>query len=292
MDHHPDLDVRWRSVLVRCSTHSAGGVTQAGRRAWRTGRRTGRPGSAAARQRRERHPRRPPARGRAARRVGRCAAEPAAGRRAGCERRHRLDGRHRGRRGRCHGEPGRGAHRGRRGSGRGRAVDGGRRVRLGRLAARHPAGAAGEGGARACARCRTPSLAEARRSVRGEGPDARAWRTRSPSRRPPTTRSPRTSTPSLGIDPDDLTDPWQAAGASAASFVVGALLPLLAITLAPHALRVPVTFVAVLLALVVTGVASARLGGAGVSKAVRRTVVGGALAMAVTYAVGRAVGGW
>ncbi|GAB3682069.1 hypothetical protein GCM10028814_19100 [Angustibacter aerolatus] len=28
MDHHPDLDVRWRSVLVRCSTHSAGGVTQ------------------------------------------------------------------------------------------------------------------------------------------------------------------------------------------------------------------------------------------------------------------------
>ncbi|GMA86065.1 hypothetical protein GCM10025868_13150 [Angustibacter aerolatus] len=74
--------------------------------------------------------------------------------------------------------------------------------------------------------------------------------------------------------------------------MVGALLPLLAITLAPHALRVPVTFVAVLLALVVTGVASARLGGAGVSKAVRRTVVGGALAMAVTYAVGRAVGGW
>jgi 4a-hydroxytetrahydrobiopterin dehydratase len=28
MDHHPDLDLRWRTVTLRCSTHSAGGVTQ------------------------------------------------------------------------------------------------------------------------------------------------------------------------------------------------------------------------------------------------------------------------
>jgi 4a-hydroxytetrahydrobiopterin dehydratase len=26
-DHHPDIDVRWRTLTFRCSTHSAGGVT-------------------------------------------------------------------------------------------------------------------------------------------------------------------------------------------------------------------------------------------------------------------------
>ena len=28
MNHHPDLDIRWRSLHVRLSTHDAGGVTQ------------------------------------------------------------------------------------------------------------------------------------------------------------------------------------------------------------------------------------------------------------------------
>ncbi len=28
MDHHPDIDLRWRTVRLTCSTHSAGGVTQ------------------------------------------------------------------------------------------------------------------------------------------------------------------------------------------------------------------------------------------------------------------------
>src|SRR3954470_5991064 len=28
MDHHPDIDLRWRTVRLACSTHSAGGVTQ------------------------------------------------------------------------------------------------------------------------------------------------------------------------------------------------------------------------------------------------------------------------
>jgi 4a-hydroxytetrahydrobiopterin dehydratase len=27
MDHHPDIDIRWRTVTFRCATHSAGGVT-------------------------------------------------------------------------------------------------------------------------------------------------------------------------------------------------------------------------------------------------------------------------
>ena len=37
----------------------------------------------------------------------------------------------------------------------------------------------------------------------------------------------------LGIDPDDLTNPWHAAGASAVAFALGALLPLVAILLPP-----------------------------------------------------------
>lgn len=28
MDHHPDIDIRWRNVTFRCSTHSAGGLTE------------------------------------------------------------------------------------------------------------------------------------------------------------------------------------------------------------------------------------------------------------------------
>lgn len=27
MDHHPDMDIRWRNVTFRCATHSAGGIT-------------------------------------------------------------------------------------------------------------------------------------------------------------------------------------------------------------------------------------------------------------------------
>jgi len=26
-DHHPDIDIRWRTVTFRCSTHSEGGIT-------------------------------------------------------------------------------------------------------------------------------------------------------------------------------------------------------------------------------------------------------------------------
>ncbi|HET8682201.1 MAG TPA: 4a-hydroxytetrahydrobiopterin dehydratase [Micromonosporaceae bacterium] len=27
MDHHPDIDIRWRTLTFHCATHSAGGVT-------------------------------------------------------------------------------------------------------------------------------------------------------------------------------------------------------------------------------------------------------------------------
>jgi VIT1/CCC1 family predicted Fe2+/Mn2+ transporter len=94
----------------------------------------------------------------------------------------------------------------------------------------------------------------------------------------------------LGIDPDELTNPWQAALSSALSFTIGALLPLVAILLPPIALRIPVTVAAVLLALIVTGAVSARLGGAPKQRAVVRNVIGGGLALAITYLIGHLVG--
>lgn len=94
----------------------------------------------------------------------------------------------------------------------------------------------------------------------------------------------------LGIDPEDVVNPWHAAGASAAAFVVGALLPLVAILLPGPSLRVPITVVAVLIALAIAGTVSARLGGSSVKLAVARVVVGGAAGLALTYAIGRAFG--
>lgn len=90
----------------------------------------------------------------------------------------------------------------------------------------------------------------------------------------------------LKIDPEDLANPWQAATASAAAFFGGAIIPLVAILIPPTSLRVGVTFAAVLVALTITGVISARVGGAKVGRATGRVVLGGALAMAVTYGVG------
>lgn len=94
----------------------------------------------------------------------------------------------------------------------------------------------------------------------------------------------------LGIDPTDLTNPWHAALSSALSFTVGALLPLIAIMMPPQAFRVPVTVAAVLVALVITGAASAALGKAPKQRAVVRNVIGGGLALAITYVVGHLVG--
>lgn len=94
----------------------------------------------------------------------------------------------------------------------------------------------------------------------------------------------------LGIDPDDLTNPWHAAFASAGSFFAGAIIPLVAIVVPPVSIRLPVTFAAVLIALAITGTLSAHVGGANKIKATIRVVVGGVFAMLVTYGIGKLVG--
>ncbi|MEO7058770.1 MAG: VIT family protein [Lapillicoccus sp.] len=94
----------------------------------------------------------------------------------------------------------------------------------------------------------------------------------------------------LQIDPDNLTNPWHAAYASTAAFTIGAVLPLLAAVFASPSLRVPLIVVFVVVALGLTGVTSARLGEMAPARQVARNVVGGLLAMVVTYLIGRLVG--
>ena len=81
-------------------------------------------------------------------------------------------------------------------------------------------------------------------------------------------------------------NPWHAAWASFFSFILGAALPVASILLFPAPVRIPATFAAVLLALALTGLISARLGEAHAGRAVIRTMLGGALGMIVTYGVG------
>lgn len=91
----------------------------------------------------------------------------------------------------------------------------------------------------------------------------------------------------LGIDPHNLTSPWHAAFASAAAFLVGAIIPIIAIILPPVEMRITVAVISVIIALALTGTISAKIGGASVSRAIFRVVVGGVLAMVITYGIGR-----
>lgn len=94
----------------------------------------------------------------------------------------------------------------------------------------------------------------------------------------------------LGLREDDYTNPWHAALSSAIAFTLGSLLPMLAILAFPVPLQVPLTFGSVLAGLALTGWISAALGRAPVLRAVARLVVGGALAMATTWAIGALIG--
>ncbi|MET3721251.1 MULTISPECIES: VIT family protein [unclassified Arthrobacter] len=94
----------------------------------------------------------------------------------------------------------------------------------------------------------------------------------------------------LHIDETDIVSPWHAALASAVAFVVGAILPMLAILLPPEGIRVPLTFVAVLVALAATGALGAWIGGGSQWRAGARVVVGGAIALIATFSIGNLLG--
>lgn len=94
----------------------------------------------------------------------------------------------------------------------------------------------------------------------------------------------------LGISAINTAKPVQAALASAASFSMGALLPLLTATLSPRTVLIPITVVASLAFLGLLGFISAKTGGAQPLKAVVRVVFWGALAMGATAGIGTLVG--
>jgi VIT1/CCC1 family predicted Fe2+/Mn2+ transporter len=94
----------------------------------------------------------------------------------------------------------------------------------------------------------------------------------------------------LGISPASRARPLQAAGASAASFSVGAALPLAVVALAPAQLLISAIAVSGLACLLFLGGWSAKVGGANVRVGAFRVAFWSALAMAVTTVVGAAVG--
>lgn len=94
----------------------------------------------------------------------------------------------------------------------------------------------------------------------------------------------------IGIDSEDISSPWAAALASAAAFTAGSLIPLVAIAFSSDAWRLPITSVAVLLSLILTGTLSARAGQANKTRAALRVVTWGIGAMAIMYGIGRFIG--
>lgn len=94
----------------------------------------------------------------------------------------------------------------------------------------------------------------------------------------------------FGIDPTSVVNPWHAALASMLAFTVGGLVPLLSMVLAPRTLEIWVSGAAVVIALTLTGWISARLGAAPRLRSIARNVIGGLLAMAITYGVGKLAG--
>lgn len=94
----------------------------------------------------------------------------------------------------------------------------------------------------------------------------------------------------LGLEEGKRARPLQAAWASAASFSAGAALPVMAVALAPAPVRVAVCVAATVIALALLGDRGARLGGAPPLRAAVRVVVWGAVAMALTSAIGALVG--
>ena len=91
----------------------------------------------------------------------------------------------------------------------------------------------------------------------------------------------------IGIDQLSLARPLQAAWISAASFASFALVPIVALLVAPASLRIVAIAAVSLLSLAGLGAFGGHLGGAPLARASLRVTIGGALAMAVTAAIGR-----
>lgn len=90
----------------------------------------------------------------------------------------------------------------------------------------------------------------------------------------------------LGINEITSANPLQAALASALSFIVGGILPVIVVWVSPLESLVGVVYVTTLLFLILLGYISARLGGSSQLKSIVRIAIWGTLAMAATALVG------
>ncbi|NLR10233.1 MULTISPECIES: VIT family protein [Lactobacillaceae] len=91
----------------------------------------------------------------------------------------------------------------------------------------------------------------------------------------------------FGFNVGEYTNPYSAAIASMLSFPTGSILPLVSITLLPAKWRIIGTFIAVVIALSITGYVAAILGNANRVNGTKRNVIAGILTMLVTYGIGR-----
>lgn len=88
------------------------------------------------------------------------------------------------------------------------------------------------------------------------------------------------------LDPEDLNNPWAAAASSAVAFTLGSLVPLLAAVFAPGTWMPWPIVVATVVALLITGLVSARIGASGKRVAMFRVLIGGVIALAATWLIG------
>ena len=91
----------------------------------------------------------------------------------------------------------------------------------------------------------------------------------------------------LGISEITTARPVQAALTSAATFSVGAAMPLLMVVVSPASMLVPIVSAASLGFLALLGAIGAKAGGANVLRATARVTFWGALAMALTAGIGK-----
>ena len=84
--------------------------------------------------------------------------------------------------------------------------------------------------------------------------------------------------------------PWNAAWSSLLAFSAGGLLPLITVSTFEAELKIPATVISVVVALAVTGLWAAMVGGGSIRKSITRNVVVSILTMSIAYAVGAVLG--
>ncbi|MDK4547718.1 VIT1/CCC1 transporter family protein [Kingella kingae] len=89
----------------------------------------------------------------------------------------------------------------------------------------------------------------------------------------------------IGLSDTLAANPLQAALSSAGAFCVGAIVPVLVVTLLPY--KMTALGITTILGLVILGAVSAKLGGAKILPAVRRIVLWGIVTLAVTMLLGK-----